>query len=220
VRVLVVEDDPGIARSLVRGLDRAGYTAQSVGTGRAALAVEPAPDAVLLDLGHRTVIADVSHQLRTPPAALRLRLDLLAADADGEAAQELSGAQEEIARLSRLVDGLLAVARAESAVLEQILDNLIANALDAVPGGGRVRIEAAPTPGLYGLPGLQGSPGGGAVRLRVIDDGQAPTTGVPRGRDDCGHGRAGPSPGSPSGGRSTSRRRGPWNWREWPPAVG
>ncbi|MDH6577751.1 response regulator transcription factor [Kitasatospora sp. MAP5-34] len=51
VRVLVVEDDPGIARSLVRGLDRAGYSAQSVGTGRAALAADPAPEVVLLDLG-------------------------------------------------------------------------------------------------------------------------------------------------------------------------
>jgi DNA-binding response OmpR family regulator len=51
VRVLVVEDDPGIARSLTRGLERAGYTACSVDTGRAALAAEPAPDLVLLDLG-------------------------------------------------------------------------------------------------------------------------------------------------------------------------
>ncbi len=51
VRVLVVEDDPGIARSLVRGLERAGYAARSVDTGRAALATDPAPDLVLLDLG-------------------------------------------------------------------------------------------------------------------------------------------------------------------------
>ena len=51
VQVLVVEDDAGIARSLVRGLERAGYGAQSVGTGRAALLVEPSPDLVLLDLG-------------------------------------------------------------------------------------------------------------------------------------------------------------------------
>ncbi|WP_240501674.1 sensor histidine kinase [Streptomyces neyagawaensis] len=65
--------------------------------------------------GHRAVIADVSHQLRTPLAALRLRLDVLAADAKGETAAELAAAQEEIARLSRLVDGLLAVARAEQA---------------------------------------------------------------------------------------------------------
>ncbi len=63
--------------------------------------------------GNRAMMADVSHQLRTPLAALRLRLDLLAADADEATAAELAGAQGEIARLSRLVDGLLAVARAE-----------------------------------------------------------------------------------------------------------
>jgi signal transduction histidine kinase len=132
-------------------------------------------------------MADVSHQLRTPLAALRLRLDLLAQDSDAAAAAELAGAQDEIARLSRLVNGLLAVARAENAgtqhvavpvaelvstrvaawrpaaderdvtlqadldpvttrmgegQLEQILDNLIANALDALPPGGSIRITA------------------------------------------------------------------------------
>ena len=69
--------------------------------------------------GNRAVIADVSHQLRTPLAALRLRLDLLAADtahSDPETAHELAGALDELARLSRLVDGLLAVARAENVV--------------------------------------------------------------------------------------------------------
>ena len=49
--VLVVEDDPGIAASLVLGLERAGYRARSVGTGREALAAVPEPDVVLLDLG-------------------------------------------------------------------------------------------------------------------------------------------------------------------------
>jgi DNA-binding response OmpR family regulator len=49
-RVLVVEDDTGIATQLVRGLARAGYEAGSVGTGQAALAA-PTPDVVLLDLG-------------------------------------------------------------------------------------------------------------------------------------------------------------------------
>jgi signal transduction histidine kinase len=137
--------------------------------------------------GHRAMMADVSHQLRTPLAALRLRLDLLGQDADAQMADEISGAQEEIARLSRLVDGLLAVARAENVVtrpvsvavdgvirdrtaawrpaaeesgieitavsagpvraslgdghLEQILDNLLANAIDAVPPGGHVRVR-------------------------------------------------------------------------------
>src|SRR5579864_8114302 len=49
-RVLVVEDDPGIAEGLVRGLTRAGYETGSVTTGRAALDW-PVPDVVLLDLG-------------------------------------------------------------------------------------------------------------------------------------------------------------------------
>jgi signal transduction histidine kinase len=141
--------------------------------------------------GNRAVIADVSHQLRTPLAALRLRLDLLAGDTDPETGHELAGAMDEVARLSRLVDGLLTVARAENVVpvpvavnvaevagervaawhpvaddrsivlvtspakpvlawigeghLEQILDNLIANALDALSPGQMVRLTTTPT---------------------------------------------------------------------------
>ncbi len=46
--------------------------------------------------------------------------------------------------------------------LEQVLDNLVANALDAVPEGGSVRIEVATGSGLAGQ---------AAVELRVVDDG-------------------------------------------------
>jgi signal transduction histidine kinase len=139
--------------------------------------------------GHRATMADVSHQLRTPLAALRLRLELLAQDSDDDlVGTELAGAQDEIARLSRLVNGLLAVARAEnitttpqviavdavirnrvaawrpaaeehgislSAVagdrvrarlgegqLEQILDNLLANGLDALRPGQSIQVSA------------------------------------------------------------------------------
>lgn len=52
LRVLVVEDDPGIARSLVRGLTRAGFRVDTVGIGAGALTAGPA-GVVLLDLGLR-----------------------------------------------------------------------------------------------------------------------------------------------------------------------
>ena len=158
--------------------------------------------------GNRAVIADVSHQLRTPLAALRLRLDLLAADtaqSDPDTAHELAGALDELARLSRLVDGLLAVARAENVVpvpvavdvagvamervaawhpvaddreirltvsspwaepvlawigeghLEQVLDNLIANALEALSAGCHVTVTATATTA--------------GARITVADDG-------------------------------------------------
>jgi signal transduction histidine kinase len=136
--------------------------------------------------GNQALMADVSHQVRTPLAALRLRLDLLAQDADEDTATELAGAQEEIARLARMTNGLLAVARAENNTvqarpvdvtaiardrvytwqpaadergvtltaaasgpvparlgedhLEQMLDNLLANALDALTSGGTITV--------------------------------------------------------------------------------
>jgi signal transduction histidine kinase len=157
--------------------------------------------------GNRATIADVSHQLRTPLAALRLRLDVLSQDSELDTAEELAGAQDEIARLSHLVDGLLAVARAENVLvepvsirvddvirdraaawrpvaeergvelrpsgngpvpamaseghLEQILDNLLANALDAVPAGGHVHVSAAAD--------------GDGARVVVADDGPGMT---------------------------------------------
>jgi DNA-binding response OmpR family regulator len=64
VSVLVVEDDPGIATQLVRGLERAGYTAQSVAMGAEAL-TRPPSDVVLLDLGLPDIDGvDVCRQLR------------------------------------------------------------------------------------------------------------------------------------------------------------
>jgi len=139
--------------------------------------------------GHQAMMADVSHQLRTPLAALRLRLDVLAQETPAPLAEELAGAQDEVARLSRMVDGLLAAARAENVTtapvavpveavirdrtaawrpaaeeksvavsaqatepltarmgeghLEQVLDNLVANALEAVPAGGNIWLSAA-----------------------------------------------------------------------------
>jgi signal transduction histidine kinase len=147
--------------------------------------------------GSRAVVADVSHQLRTPLAAMRLRLELVRADVASEgrvsgADDDLGFALGELERLSRLVDGLLLVARAESAQshpqpvdvcevvrerrqawqpvaeergvtltvqpvapslaqsvvasvtpgqLEQVLDNLLDNSLEAMPTGGRIDVR-------------------------------------------------------------------------------
>ena len=60
-------------------------------------------------------VADASHQLRTPLTALRLRLENLEADAAPPVSTELAAALEESDRMARLVDGLLALARADKA---------------------------------------------------------------------------------------------------------
>jgi hypothetical protein len=81
------------------------------------------------------MLADVSHQLRTPLAALRPRIDPLAADTRPTAQAELAGVQEEIARLSRLVDGLLATARAESVTEQRVVINLLPNVAERAAAG-------------------------------------------------------------------------------------
>ena len=156
-------------------------------------------------------VADASHELRTPLTALRLRLENLATDVGsgpgegprGEAAGDVDAALVEVERLSRLVDGLLALARSEEprtpsvevdlvelladrvhawqplaeevevdlldagapAVhvvadldrLTQVLDNLLANALEAAGPGGRVEVR--------------GEAVGRKVSVHVVDDG-------------------------------------------------
>jgi signal transduction histidine kinase len=58
-------------------------------------------------------VADASHQLRTPLTALRLRLENLESEVGPDARDDLAGARRETHRLSRLVDGLLTLARAD-----------------------------------------------------------------------------------------------------------
>lgn len=105
----------------------------------------------------RSVIADVAHQLRTPIAALRLRLDLIEGSRDGQA--DLAGAIVEVQRLSRLVDGLLAVARAESASatrarvdLRAVLDERVsAWSPLAAERGVDLTLEPGPSPVVWGV---------------------------------------------------------------------
>lgn len=133
-------------------------------------------------------VADASHQLRTPLAAMRLRLENLESEATGADRLDLEAAVAEVDRLNRLVDGLLLLSRpaapegtseiievnrlvtervdlwsalaAETGVsvegrvdgqvlaaaaagrLEQVVDNLIENALEATPDGGMITVSA------------------------------------------------------------------------------
>ncbi|WP_298229417.1 ATP-binding protein [Gryllotalpicola sp.] len=72
--------------------------------------------AALIDL-QRAFASDVSHQLRTPLTALRLRLDaardLVDTDPVG-ATERLAAADAELDRLGTVIDGLLALSRAEA----------------------------------------------------------------------------------------------------------
>ncbi|GAB3970197.1 HAMP domain-containing sensor histidine kinase [Actinoallomurus acanthiterrae] len=124
-----------LARWVGRPLRRLGAAAEALGAGELAARADPPrrPQEVRglaerfnvmaarlenLIYDSRAVLADVSHQLRTPLAALRLRMELFAEEAESggrEAdAAEFEAALEELGRLARMVDGLLAVARAEN----------------------------------------------------------------------------------------------------------
>jgi len=153
----------------------------------------------------RSFVADASHQLRSPLTALRLRLENVAATLAPETgAGDVDAVLGELDRLSRVVDGLLLLARSEGqrperttidaaavvaercvawaalaeeagvqlvgaagpgvavrmvpGYLDQILDNLLANALEATPPGRAVRVHADST--------------GGFVEIHVVDEGR------------------------------------------------
>ena len=152
-------------------------------------------------------VADASHQLRTPLTALRLRLEMLELDSDDAANDDIEGARNEVQRMSRMVDGLLALARAERAqgarpsrlelngalreraaawqplasergvridaeecslkarcsadMLSQVLDNLIANALEVSPEGSTITLSAT----------TEESRSGSIVAVHIVDEG-------------------------------------------------
>jgi signal transduction histidine kinase len=208
-----------LARWVTRPLDHLERAADAVGSGNlAARAPAEGPPEVQrlaetfnsmaaeLDVLLRSqdaFVADASHQLRTPLAALRLRLENLEPDVTDPGKEDLRGALREVERLSALVDGLLTLARADRAQsapesialgplvqervgawsalaaesdvsvrvnvesevtalvtpgrVEQVLDNLLANAIDASPAGATVTVSTRSA--------------NGWVELHVIDEG-------------------------------------------------
>ncbi|WP_116048088.1 sensor histidine kinase [Amycolatopsis palatopharyngis] len=112
----------------------------------------------------RRLIADTSHQLRNPLAALRLRVDSLAGHVDEPGNRAYQATVTEVERLESLLDGLLALAVAESAgtsVAAGIGDQdapadvptVIAERVDAwSTAAERAEVGLAPEPGTGALP--------------------------------------------------------------------
>lgn len=115
----------------------------------------------------RAFVADASHQLRNPLTALRLRLSNLEGQIKDGAVEDHFAALEEADRLSTLLDGLLALARAERTAPLTTVD---------VDGGVDDRLEAwrplAEHTGLRltrsGVPGLAAIAPAGAIET-VLD---------------------------------------------------
>ncbi|GGQ82240.1 sensor histidine kinase [Couchioplanes azureus] len=152
----------------------------------------------------RSFVGHASHQLKTPLAALRLRLENLESDIPGNSHRDVQAAITETDRLAHMVETLLAMARSEQSSLsrepvvladavaeriylwsplaaekkvrlaaagpettqvtavagavEQIIDNLVSNALRVAPPDSTIEISWRPGPD-------------GMVELHVVDAG-------------------------------------------------
>ncbi|MGA4863156.1 sensor histidine kinase [Streptomyces lavendulocolor] len=80
----------------------------------------------------RAFAGEASHQLKTPLAALRLRLDNLEPDVAAHARGGLTAAMTETERLARMVEGLLAMARLDEKAVTRVPVDLDRVAVDRV----------------------------------------------------------------------------------------
>ena len=74
-----------------------------------------------LEVLRRSLVNDVVHELRTPLAALRCRIDSIADGVAGDPQKEIAGADEEIDHLLRLVEDLHELALAEARELKFVI---------------------------------------------------------------------------------------------------
>jgi signal transduction histidine kinase len=160
----------------------------------------------------RSFIGHASHQLKTPLAALRLRLENMEPDVAAAGGMNLRAALRETDRLAQMVESLLAMARSEQTALprepvglapavaeriafwsplatskavrltasgpddaivraipgavDQIIDNLLSNALRAAPRGTAIDVTWCPAVHADGTP---------MIEIHVIDEGPGMT---------------------------------------------
>jgi signal transduction histidine kinase len=198
-----------LARSITRPLQEVEVAASELGRGDLRARARAAGPPEVRELAHsfndtaaklealvhsqEQFVADASHELRTPLTALKLRLENLEREISSTGRRDLEAATDELERLTRMVEDLLALARADASEapaeevgldelveeraraweayaaergvalvteldgrpgaragrgrLEQVLDNLLANAIEVSPKGGRVWLRAHSTRG-------------------------------------------------------------------------
>lgn len=223
-----------LARSLTRPLALLESAVSRLGHGELSVRAEvdaPSEVAALADEFNRMAarledlvtaqqrfVADASHQLRSPLTALRLRLENLEVGPAAPGNANLEAAVSEVLRLSRLVDGLLALSRAEGSRvdreavdvaeivagrcdawmaladerqvglvaevanrsstlawlvpedLDQMLDNLLANAVDATPAGRGIKLLVTDDHGVVAVHVADEGPGMTAEERRRAFD--------------------------------------------------
>jgi signal transduction histidine kinase len=133
-----------LAASVVRPLRRLAGAARRAGEGDLAVRVPVEGSREQREVGtafnemtgrvqrmvdaQRDFVADASHQLRTPLAGLRLRLEEAAATAEGPALQQIEGGLTEVDRLSGVVTELLILSEAGTARPPDAATDLLAGA--------------------------------------------------------------------------------------------
>ncbi|MDA8292002.1 MAG: HAMP domain-containing sensor histidine kinase [Actinomycetota bacterium] len=96
----------------------------------------------------RQLVADVSHELRNPLAALRAQLEVAVSDPGEDTAELLHGSVADVDRMTGLVNDLLTLARidegtAPASVSEVDLDELVLESAESLGRRGRVEVSVA-----------------------------------------------------------------------------
>ncbi len=177
MRLLVVEDDDGIAAPLVSGLRREGFEVERVATGAAALAADE-PDLVLLDLR----LPDMDGYAVAREIRARSRVPIIMVTARGEEVDRVVGLEigaddyvvkpfglrELIARINAVMRRVAAPAPAEPGPVSEVGPLAIDRRRH------EVTLDGAPvplTPKEFDLLALLGTDPGAAIdRRRILEE--------------------------------------------------